>query len=300
MGVPENYLWAHLPRAGMVYPTKNLLQQQRRDDKILRALTKHGIIERAHGVLMTQNQEAVDQALADMFNVALQPHIVQCQEGWGGVLAIFITLKRYIPWAAKIKSMIFIHLCCALVKARYEWHKNPRPPFDINEHRAVAKSIDAFLKVVGDDDDWWDANHFFFALPNDAINSDEESDEEEDKEVKTPETITHPVATSSSNVNPTDDSDINMSGVGTALGMNLAHEETDEEEMYEEMDEDMDMDMDEEETDEENMDEVEMDEGEGETWEEDTDEEETDQEDMDEDDVAQEEIIRGVQSMDLD
>ncbi|KAI1209633.1 uncharacterized protein F4807DRAFT_425697 [Annulohypoxylon truncatum] len=237
-----NCLMGFLPRAGMRYPEGNLLVRLQRDRQILSALKRHEIIKTIHSVSKKQNRDAVDQALADMFTTALQTHIIQCQEGWGGAIAVIMTLKRHTPWAAPIHTMPFIHLCCALAKSRHEWHKNPRPPFDISEHRATAKSIDTFLEVVGDD--WWDVDHLFFALPEGAKDDSDDEDYEKGKEGKedeNEEAIASPIATSSSNIDPSDntymdmsdhsdmdmsdDSDMNMSDVGEALEEDLAKED---------------------------------------------------------------------------
>ncbi|KAI2465302.1 hypothetical protein F4781DRAFT_438953 [Annulohypoxylon bovei var. microspora] len=205
-----------LPRAGMIYPKGGPFTRQQRDEQIFSALKRHGIINTSRGASKKENIEAIDQAFADMFVVALQPKIIQCKEGWGGAIAVIMTLQHHIPWAKKLSDVGFIHLCCVLVKSRNDWHKNPRFPLDVNKHRATAQKIDAFLEVVGDDD-WWENAKIFFDLP------EEDGDEEEEEEDQ--ENTVGPVASSSSSLSPSHDTDIDMSDVATALDEDLSEKE---------------------------------------------------------------------------
>ncbi|KAI0881556.1 uncharacterized protein GGS22DRAFT_172462 [Annulohypoxylon maeteangense] len=138
--------------------------------------------------------------------------------------------------------MPFIHLCCVLSRSRRDWHKNPRPPSEVNEHCAMAKRIVVFMEVVGDDG-WWRVGRLFFALPE----SDEDDESEEEKEMMVekeeemvidkeeeeameddqPEVTANPtIAAPASEVGHSDDGDINMTDVGVAFEKDLAQEET--------------------------------------------------------------------------
>ncbi|KAI1103637.1 hypothetical protein F4804DRAFT_352795 [Jackrogersella minutella] len=146
------FLKGFLPRVGMVYSShKNFLRGRAQDDQVVYALIQSGVIaNRISQESDTNNKKAVDQALAGVFTLAMDPQIFGrlTAEG-GGVLSLLCTLRNSIPWAQGMGQSVFVQLCQRLVEARQGWHDSPHPPFNVAEHSTTAQKIDAFLAVAG-------------------------------------------------------------------------------------------------------------------------------------------------------
>ena len=50
------------------------------------------------------------------------------------------------PWLRR-RTRLFTTLFLVLRCARRNWHNNPRPPYDIEQHCKMARAIDAYLAV---------------------------------------------------------------------------------------------------------------------------------------------------------
>ncbi|KAI6080201.1 hypothetical protein F4821DRAFT_276604 [Hypoxylon rubiginosum] len=156
-----NLLKQLLPRAGMIYPPQpRVFGRSYRDTKILIALKQAGIIDIHAGLKRNELKKAVDEAIAEVFNLALSPPIFamltgQCQ----GSRDHLVALRDATPWARRDWTVTWFKFFLGMVYARINWQVNRRPPFNTEQHTATAKSIDAFLEAAKD---LWSPVHFSF------------------------------------------------------------------------------------------------------------------------------------------
>ncbi|KAI1479254.1 hypothetical protein K445DRAFT_10081 [Daldinia sp. EC12] len=142
----KNDLELFLPRAGMIYPPAcRFLKRKRQDVRVMISFEKAGFAEPGKGP-RRRAKRVIDEALAEMFTLGMQPEIIShLSAGGGGLLDFLCALKHNVTWAKRIGESTFIQLCERLVKARRAWQENPRPPFDPNQQSKTARSIDALL-----------------------------------------------------------------------------------------------------------------------------------------------------------
>ncbi|KAK3367641.1 hypothetical protein B0H63DRAFT_84702 [Podospora didyma] len=55
--------------------------------------------------------------------------------------------RTLAAWVRSVARRVFVLLFLVLRAARLAWHAKPRPPFDVAQHGALAKAIDAFEAV---------------------------------------------------------------------------------------------------------------------------------------------------------
>lgn len=134
-----------IPKAGMIYPFNyTLLRTQRNDVGVYTAIKK------SQGV-PSMTTPMLDSVLCRIFEEATA--LIEQKEGseHGGNSVTFMRSLRARPglrdlWKRRSVSMltsIFLVLRCA----RLNWHKTPRPPYNVDEHCKTARAIDAFLAV---------------------------------------------------------------------------------------------------------------------------------------------------------
>ncbi|KAI1414976.1 hypothetical protein F5Y13DRAFT_187665 [Hypoxylon sp. FL1857] len=194
-----------LPRAGLVYEDGyDILGREKRDHKILTAFCKAGFVKIAKGASDKESKANVDQALADTFTVALQPHILDlAQFESRDIYAYLTSLHTNTPWAYRVGENTFFCFFWAVVEARKRWHASPRPPFDINEHSKAARQIDALLEAMGSF--YSSADYEVFKLVGGLEDDDDEEDKNEDEGGK--------------------DGDIDMTDVAAALNEDIAEDD---------------------------------------------------------------------------
>ncbi|KAF3069822.1 putative glutamate carboxypeptidase 2 protein [Daldinia childiae] len=137
-----------------------------------------------------------------MFAIAVEPEIINHLTAEdGGLLDLLSALKEATPWARSLGESVFFQFCECLVKARKEWQGNPRLPFDPSQHSQTARSIDNFLREIGDR--WNDVEFEIYEL----VGGWEEDDENNENDS----------GPSTSNNGLTSGVDINMGDLTTAL-----------------------------------------------------------------------------------
>ncbi|OTA68475.1 hypothetical protein K449DRAFT_450743 [Hypoxylon sp. EC38] len=176
----NNRLKEFLPRTGMVFPSANLvLGARRKDTGVMKAFEVANFAEVRGGPTKTA-KAAVDQALAETFTLALDPQIFKHLTTEGEGLFDFLgALNKAVPWAGRVGESTFIKLCQCLVDARLAWKASPRPPFDINQHCATARSIDVLLEAAGGR--WSPAMFEIYEIVG-GFDEDEDEDVEGDEE----------------------------------------------------------------------------------------------------------------------
>ncbi|KAI2782605.1 hypothetical protein F4815DRAFT_504781 [Daldinia loculata] len=146
---PFKSLLRVLPGLGMNYPhTGYLLGQPRKDDSVVTALEKAGLIPTGKGKAATSSTKPVDEALADMFALGLRPDIkIHLTAQNGGLLEFLSALKKAVPWAQNIGESVFIELCERLVAARMVCRETSSEPWGPNRC-STATSIDEMYKEI--------------------------------------------------------------------------------------------------------------------------------------------------------
>ncbi|OTA87349.1 hypothetical protein M434DRAFT_15496 [Hypoxylon sp. CO27-5] len=223
----NNRLKEFLPRTGMVFPSANLvLGVRRKDTRVMKAFEVANFAEVRGGPTKTA-KAAVDQALAETFTLALDPQIFKHLTTKGKGLFDFLgALKKAVPWAGRVGESTFIKLCQCLVDARLAWKASPRPPFDINQHCATARSIDVLLEAAGGR--WSSAMFEIYEIVG-GFNEDEDEDEDvegDEVEEEKGEQETSQAGLPSSSADPSSSSvDIQMTDLAAALEEDLQEEE---------------------------------------------------------------------------
>ncbi|KAK6948984.1 hypothetical protein Daesc_009056 [Daldinia eschscholtzii] len=182
----QNDLIVFLPHAGMIYPPAGrFLNRQPRDVSVMVSFEKAGFAEPGKGP-RRRAKKMIDEALAEMFTLGLQPEIIShLSAGGGGLLDFLSVLKHNVTWAKSIGESTFIQLCERLVKARRAWQENPRPPFDPSQQSKTARSIDALL---GATEGYWNNVEFeIYELVGGWEEGDDENENDKNKsEFSTP------------------------------------------------------------------------------------------------------------------
>ncbi|KAI4593851.1 hypothetical protein KJ359_008892 [Pestalotiopsis sp. 9143b] len=139
----------YLPKAGLIFADRHhVLGNDRRDAAISRAFRSAGIIAQGSRTKddFRRGKSNVEAFLVDLYfnaaNEAYKPLIES------GETLVFETILRENTWWAegdRLGNSIFAEFFHALVDARSAWKNNPRPPFDLAEHSALAQEIDKFL-----------------------------------------------------------------------------------------------------------------------------------------------------------
>lgn len=168
-----------LPRKGLKLPDKHqFLKRDNQNTQVLRAFISAGV------VLLTSNtntpdnkasKEAVEKALVALFVDAAGPNALALLDTWD----FMSNLQEKTAWAAGLSESIFTQFFHNLVDARKNWRRDPQPPFDTDQHSALAQQIDVFLVAAGDNIVLADVNRSFLEL---AGGFDEDQDEDEDEE----------------------------------------------------------------------------------------------------------------------
>ncbi|KAI1077140.1 hypothetical protein F5B20DRAFT_553329, partial [Whalleya microplaca] len=167
------FLTNYLPAAGMVYSdNRRITQRDLHDTYVLESLRKAALVPKddVSGLVAKEAKLAVDQALAGSIAlltmkqdvVTLLKDSADNYEDWG-LFKSFDEIKGRTPWFKDLSSTIFLNFFYQLIEARAAWHRNPRPPFDVNQHSLTAKAIDAFFQAAGDD--WATAVSCMLLLP---------------------------------------------------------------------------------------------------------------------------------------
>ncbi|KAK4034551.1 hypothetical protein C8A01DRAFT_18672, partial [Parachaetomium inaequale] len=135
-----------LPKAGMVYPFDRALLRSKRGD-----ISICTVVQRAQGVPFITS-DILDTVFSHIFEEATK---LQQESGRSGQFTnepvAFIQALQFRPslrdlWRRR-NVTLFIRLFLVLRAARVNWHKNPRPPSDIEKHCKIARAIDAFLEI---------------------------------------------------------------------------------------------------------------------------------------------------------
>ncbi|KAI1771962.1 hypothetical protein F4818DRAFT_454176 [Hypoxylon cercidicola] len=151
----------YLPKAGMIYPPQACVFGRNYRDKNIRiSLKQAGIIVNSPEVKRSHQMKMVDDTLAELFTLALRPDIFakltgQCH----GSVDHLLALRDGTPWARRGWTVTWFKFFLGMVYARLKWKEYPREPFNIEQHAATAKSIDAFLDATKD---LWSPVHFAF------------------------------------------------------------------------------------------------------------------------------------------
>ncbi len=136
----------NLPRAGMIYPFRHSMMRSRRGDLGVSSAIKKGL-----GVPHTTTP-VLDDVFCRVFEEATE---LMRNDGPGSKLKDepieFMRLLRKCPglrepWLRR-QTRLFTNLFLVLRCARRNWHNNPRPPFDTEQHCKTARAIDAYLAV---------------------------------------------------------------------------------------------------------------------------------------------------------
>ncbi|KAI0839196.1 hypothetical protein F5Y06DRAFT_295814 [Hypoxylon sp. FL0890] len=212
-----------LPTKGMILPVSGpVLGGKRRDTAIMKAFEVAKFAEVGKGPTNTA-KSAVDQALAEVFTLATDPQIINHLTAEGGGLFDFLgKLRKAVPWLERTGESTFIKLCQCLVDARLAWKKSPRPPFDINEHSATARSIDVLLDAAGGH--WSPAMFEIYEIVG-GFDEDEDEDEEEKAEEEGKASGAIQAGKSSSSAGPSGSADMEMTDLAAALEEDLQEEE---------------------------------------------------------------------------
>ncbi|KAH8848011.1 hypothetical protein MCOR27_007907 [Pyricularia oryzae] len=64
-------------------------------------------------------------------------------------LAMIEPLQQRQDWTARLPQAVMVELVRELFEGRARWHAHKRPPFDVGQHGALAKGIDALAEIVG-------------------------------------------------------------------------------------------------------------------------------------------------------
>ncbi len=140
-------LHLNLPKAGMIYPFGQTLMRSRRSDLGVSSAIKKGLGAPSITTPM------LDTVFCRIFEEATE---LMRKDGPGSKFnkdepIAFMRLLRTRPglrepWLRR-RTRLFTTLFLVLRCARRNWHNNPRPPYDIEQHCKMARAIDAYLAV---------------------------------------------------------------------------------------------------------------------------------------------------------
>ena len=138
-------LGRNLPKAGMVYPYPGTLMRRKKVDVALVTAMKKGF------ELPSITKEHVHSLFSGIFEKAAKLLRQSDNKKFKNAPVRFLEAlhkKRGLRevWPKRRKDMFFT-VFLTLRAARQNWHKNPRDPFNIEDHCQLARTIDVFLEV---------------------------------------------------------------------------------------------------------------------------------------------------------